>query len=145
VAELAISAGHVVQVDAEDLPELSRHRWTYIPRSNGRGGYAARWVNRKPLYMHRQLMNLPPDVEVDHEDGDGLNNQRYNLRQASHSQNGVNKNHTNTYRGVYRQRKIWKAQAKVNGKCVHLGCFKNPIMAARAYDTFALSTWGPFA
>jgi hypothetical protein len=149
MTELAISAGHVVQVDEEDLPELSRHRWTYVPRSCGHGAYAARWITqedgrRKTLYMHRQLMGEPPE-EVDHEDGDGLNNQRHNLRCASRSQNSVNRNHTNTYRGVYPFRMGWKSQAKVNGKNVHIGVFKDPVIAARAYDVFVLATWGPFA
>lgn len=148
MAELVISAGHVVQVDEEDLPELSQHRWTYIPRACGHGAYAARWVKkdgkRKTVYMHRQLMNDPPG-EVDHEDGDGLNNRRYNLRLASRNQNNVNRDHTNTYRGVYPFRKKWKSQAKVNGKNVHIGVFTNPIDAARAYDVFVLAAWGSFA
>ena len=154
MAELVISKGFVAQVDDEDLPELLRHKWTYVPSSN-KIGYAARWVSigvhptgrpiRKPLYMHRQILNAPPEFEVDHVDNNGLNNKRNNLRLANDSQNNVNKDHRSKYRGVYPYRGVWKAQAKVNKRSIWLGSFSSPEAAAIAYDRFVLATWGEFA
>ena len=60
-------------------------------------GYAVHWYSdsqtgkRKALYMHRFIMDAPPDLQVDHIDRDRLNNTRANLRFATRSQNQGNK------------------------------------------------------
>jgi hypothetical protein len=150
---IPISAGRFVCITASDCPEISRHRWTYVPSRSGYTGYAARWITvhgkKKTVYMHRQLLHINDRSEVDHISGDGLDNSRCNIRRATSSQNKANKHHRikTTYRGVYPTRYPgqWKAQTKSNGKNVHLGVFTNPEDAAKAYDEFARQSWGSYA
>ena len=87
---------------------------------------------RVSLSMHRMLLGLGRgDVRlVDHEDGNGLNNRRHNIRIATVSQNAQNKRKhkpkSSQYKGVVCDRrsslnKRWKATIFVNGKHVRLG------------------------
>lgn len=99
-------------ISDEDLPIVSGSRWSYS-KSNRGGEYAHcyRFVDGKwrTVYMHRLLLDAPKGLEVDHKDGDGLNNQRHNLRLATRSQNeqnkqGVRSDSTTGYRGVSESR-----------------------------------------
>jgi hypothetical protein len=96
-------------------------------------------------------MGEPEGLQVDHEDGNGLNNQRSNLRIASPTQNQGNarrrKDNTSGYKGVswYRRTNKWKAHIRVDKKLRHLGYFIDLTDAARAYDAAALEHFGEFA
>lgn len=94
-------------------------------------------------YLHRILMDCPEDMQVDHVDGNGLNNTRANLRIASPSQNVHNKgmchNNTSGYKGVYwsRERNRWFAKIVVSGREFKRGYFHNVHDAALAYASLA--------
>ena len=101
--------------------------------------------------MHKIINNAPM---IDHEDTNGLNNQRHNLRSASYRQNSMNRNKSShgtssQYKGVHfgkRERKFI-AQIKVNEKLIYLGTFDitQEKAAALAYDAAALEHFGEFA
>ena len=122
---------------------------------NDRGGYAYRQEKRKTVYMHHQIMGKRPGEQIDHKDGNGLNNQRDNLRRCTQGQNFANrrrlpKSRAGKFRGVYQDgphasRGQWWAQIKVDGRSRRLGTFLSPEDAARAYDAAALEAWGEFA
>ena len=95
-------------------------------------------------------------VEVDHEDHNGLNCQRYNLRIATHSQNLANMlipaRNTSGIKGVYKYvsnswktSNKWKAQISFKGKRKHLGYFDSKEEAQAAYDKAAIELFGEFA
>ena len=94
---------------------------------------------------------LPPDAkQVDHEDGNGINNQRHNLRPATTSQNAANRRRVASvrkYRGVHwrEDRRKFRAIIKVNGKNLQVGYFTNEEDAARAYNAAAVQHFGEFA
>jgi hypothetical protein len=102
--------------------------------------------------MHRVIMNSKRGEMVDHVDGNGLNNQRVNLRSCSNSQNMMNsgkrKNGTTSkYKGVSRRPdlNVFRATIGINKKQIHLGYFKTEVDAAAAYNDAAKKYHGVFA
>src|SRR2546425_1516194 len=92
-----------------------------------------------------------PAVQVDHEDRDGLNNRRYNLRVATHDDNQRNRscqkrnNRTSQYKGVCLEKGKWRVRIRVNGKNIEIGRFDSELQAALAYDKAAREHYGEFA
>jgi hypothetical protein len=148
--EIGLSAGLVTLVDEEDYDSINQFKW----HING-SGYAARNEyddHGKPVkhvQMHRQLLGAKEDTQVDHINGDRLDNRRCNLRIATDHQNRVNKKRYSSnksgYKGVTKRRGMFCARITVNGVRRHLGEFSDPIDAARAYDLAAIQNFGEFA
>lgn len=75
-------------IDAEDVERVRGYRWmacvkrrkTYV-RANNCG---------HPIYLHRYLLNYEGENEVDHEDGESLNNTKRNLRITDRPDNILN-------------------------------------------------------
>lgn len=90
-------------------------------------------------------MNTPKGMVVDHIDGNGLNNQRENLRVVTYRQNCQNRHtpKTSIYPGVSwcKYKKRWFASIKINGKNRKLGRYNLEIDAYNAY-TDALKSIG---
>lgn len=100
-------------------------------------------INKKAYLAHRLIMLMvngywPPE-QVDHIDGNGLNNRIGNLRLVTNKENGRNQprhcHNSSGHTGVtwHKQRKKWHAQIVVDGKRHHLGYFidKNDAVEAR--------------
>jgi hypothetical protein len=142
--------GKFALVDDEDFEELNQRKWRLHPY-----GYAHSYTNgshatRKDIFMHRIITNCPPDKQIDHKDGNGLNNQEYNLRICTVGQNAKNRkvrvNSKSGYKGVYaRKRGYFQASINVDNKFIHIGMFRDPISAAHAYDKKAKEVCGGFA
>jgi hypothetical protein len=156
--EIPLSQGYVALVNNEDYEELNRFKWTaLVCRSAHRlQVYAYRniKINGKvvtTLLMHRVLLGVECPKEVDHRDGNGINNQRYNLRACTRSQNCGNARHrpggTSPWRGVSwsTERKKWLAVIFKDGKRRQLGRFKHEYNAAQAYNFAAEELFGEFA
>lgn len=102
--------------------------------------------------LHRFILGVTdPTIKVDHKDGNGLNNMRSNLRQATHAENLQNRgkqiNNTSGYKGVtwHKQRGKWAAQLSYKGKHVSLGLHLTAKAAALAHDAAAKRLFGRFA
>ncbi len=133
------------------------NQWKWHHKINVSGNeYAARIMitsNKKRihLYMHRVINKTPINMQTDHEDQNGLNNQHYNLRTCTPSQNRANKidckNKTSKYRGVSwnKNMRCWLAQIQCKYKKTNLGYFVNEVEAAKTYDYNALKLFGKFA
>ncbi len=147
--KIILTQGKVALVDDKDFEYLVNWTWYYSIR-----GYAELYERGKTIRMHRVVLERKlghSDFEdTDHINGDSLDNQRDNLRPATHVQNsynrGKNKNNTSGYKGVdqYAQTGKWRARIQVNGKNTCLGYFYNKIIAARAYDRAAIKYHGEF-
>ncbi len=142
----------VTLIDRTDLARVARSQWWVVPRPDGRGSYAARWLGtgsmRRTLYLHRELLDAPAGSDVVHLNDDGLDNRRANLQLGSRSQSSARRHTvspTTGFRGVYRSRDRYQAQLTVAGKRRTLGLFNNAEQAARAYDQAARAAFGPFA
>lgn len=105
-----------------------------------------RWIEIK---MHRFILGVTDrNLEVDHIDGNGLNNQRINLRVCTHQQNCFNKKHSPSrsgFRGVKQVGSRWMAYITIDGKQKYLGMFPTAPQAARAYNQSAIQIFGEFA
>lgn len=136
--------GLIVQLDDEDYADVAHRKW--FPVRSQRTFYA---YDGKGGAMHQLI--LPGVTPIDHRDGNGLNNQKSNLRGCTHQQNMQNKrlpaNNTSGYKGVrwYKRTGRWIAGCKMDGRLYHLGYFDDPIEAAKAYDAKALELFGEFA
>lgn len=154
--EIELTRGLVALVDDEWFDVLNEFSW--CAAKNGQTFYAThgylvleprRMI--KQIQMHRLIVGDPPGILVDHWDGNGLNNQRSNLRLANKAQNGANRglprNNTSGFKGVHwhKNNGNWRAIIGVNNQRVILGHFCNREDAARAYDEAAVSYFGEFA
>lgn len=104
----------------------------------------------KTILMHRVINNTPDGLETDHVDGDGLNNQRSNLRDATVAQNRQNRrmrvDNISGAKGVFwsKKRKTWEARIQSNGKTTYLGCYYSVELAAKAYEKASADLHGSF-
>ena len=131
---IKLTQGQEAMVDDEDFEELSRYKW-YAQKI--RNVFYATRTTQSKIRMHRFICNAPKVLQVDHIDGNGLNNCRSNLRIVTNRQNSQNK-HTkksSIYPGVYWHKGAgkWLADISINGKKNHIGCFEVEVDAYNAY------------
>ena len=150
--EIALTQGKVSLVDDEDYVVLSGHKW-HAQRAN-RTFYAKRnvpgqdgeWSRKKKERMHRLVLalklgrDIAPGMKCDHRDGDGLNNQRFNLREVTNRGNSENLHVAKTSRfvGVCLDKRAskWHAQIRLSGKTIHLGYYATELEAALARERY---------
>jgi hypothetical protein len=153
--EITLTNGMTALVDDEDYEKLTKINWYYR-----REGYAVgnlpspeKGVYPKVL-MHRYILDAPKGTQVDHINGNKLDNRKENLRIANASTNkandGLRSTNTSGHKGVTkasgsRKRKPWVAQIKVNYEHIHLGYYATTEEAAKAYNEAALKYFGEFA
>ena len=144
---------YFAKVDDGDYEFLNQWRWSvkirghsiYVHRTDISDGC------RRHIYMHLLILSAPTEMDVDHKDGDGLNNQRSNIRLCTHTQNMGNrkrqKSATSKYKGLHlsKNKKKWIADIRVDGRTQHIGAFKTEENAAIAYNIYAEKYHGEFA
>ena len=152
---IPLTKGLMTCVDDSDYVTLSQYKW-YVVGHPGKE-YAARCGRDSTgkqihIRMHREILSAPTNMEVDHIDGNRLNNCRSNLRLATRSQNGSNRtksypNATSKYKGVtwHKRDQYWQATIIHQNRHIHLGCFSSEKEAAVAYNTAAKKYHGNFA
>lgn len=153
--EIKLTRGKVALVDDADFEILSKYKWSAI---KGRNTYYASRQERssngrqKSIKMHRQILGTTSsEIHIDHRDGDGLNNQRTNLRECTHAQNKQNalghSGASSKYKGVTYMKDSgkWIARISVNKNTYYLGVFKSEVDAAKARDGMAIKLHGEFA
>ncbi len=149
--EVMSTKGESIQIDEEDFPKVSARRW-YVVQPDGKKSYAmSRGRDGKTVYLHRLVMDVGPGEEIDHKNGDGLDNRKHNLRIATRQQNCANTppqpSNTSGFKGVYwrKERRSWVALIQVNRRQRYIGSFRSKEDAARAYDRVAHDVFGEFA
>jgi hypothetical protein len=156
LAKLNVHPGRVVLVDEGDLPLLVLHRWS-IRVSKGPHRihhYARTSIDGQWVDMHRFILAPKASDLVDHKNHNGLDNRRSNLRICTAQQNGFNRRISpktkSGFKGVRYDpsgnggRKVWAAQATLDGKTRRLGRFATPEEAHAAYRAFAEQHHGEF-
>ena len=151
---IKLTQGKHAIVDPEDFERLNKHKW-YAARDT-RTFYAHRKkrVGKKyvSIGMHRQILDPPNHLVVDHINHNGLDNRKANLRLATSAQNSYNrrqvrKSKSSKYTGVsWKERtKKWAAIICYKRENIIVGYFKDEIQAAKAYDKAAKKYHGEFA
>jgi len=155
---IQLTQGQVALVDDEDFERVNQFKWyAHKKKSSYYAVRQVRQTNRKQkmCFLHRFIMDTPDGILTDHRDHDGLNNQKYNLRNCTKYQNNCNKNKAKDKSSIYKgvslvsKRKKYIAHIRINRKIVHLGYFpltpEGEILAAKAYDDKASEHFGEFA
>lgn len=151
---IKLTRGKFALVDDVDFDYLNQWKWfceaSHHAARDQHIGMDGKKEIKKRIKMHRLIMNPPANMEVDHIDGNCLNNQRNNLRVVTHAQNQKNLKRpiTNTsgYKGVSwsKARQKWIA-AIYHGKMYNLGGYDTKEEAARKYNEVAIERFGEFA
>lgn len=150
VSLISLTRGNYVIVDTKNLRMLNVHRWHLAIKSVHKR-YARRTEGDKTIYMHREIIDVPADMEVDHINGNGLDNREANLRICTRTQNmrnaAVIENKTSIYKGVgwCKGKKKWRARITHNNKLIYIGRYHDEVRAAQAYDKKAIELFGEFA
>lgn len=135
----------VALVDDEDFERLNQYHW-FAESNCGRTWYAVRKIKvigskkykQKRIWLHREIIGDPPMGYVtDHIDGNGLNNQKNNLRFVTIRQNSQNRRirGSSQYPGVSwsRKSKRWEVHIQIQGQSYNLGLFHDELEAFKAY------------
>src|SRR5688572_22927599 len=120
--EIPLFKSGVALIDDEDYELVSKHKW-YLTKRYGKY-YAMKQDGM--VKMHRLILGVSdPKIWVDHADGNGLNNQRSNIRVATASQNNANRSAwgESKYLGVHKRGKKWVAQIRKDKKIKQIGTF----------------------
>jgi hypothetical protein len=140
--EIELTQGKTALVDDSDFERLNQFKW--FAQKGKITFYARRMspaINGKQgvINMHHEIIGRPPiGLMSDHEDGNGLNNLKSNLRFVTNRQNSQNKQNikkTSKYPGIYwhKKGKKWHARIQINGKTKSLGLFTDEREAFEAY------------
>lgn len=148
-----VASGMTVLIDDNDYESVSRHRWYvhpsgYVVTNGGRANGKRKGV----VFLHRFVLNPPPEKQVDHINHDKLDNCRGNLRACDQWQNQGNQSvnperGTSQYKGVswMASKGKWRGYIKAHGAVHYLGLFSRERDAALAYNLAAASLFGEFA
>jgi hypothetical protein len=142
--------GMTALIDDSDGPAVAGNSWC-PGHTGGPHGllYPVSRIDGQYTRLHTFLTGWR---RVDHEDGDPMNNQRYNLRKATEAQNAANMGKqarptTSRFKGVSSDRRSgWRAYITVDGQRASLGGgYDSEEDAAVAYDLAAIGAFGEFA
>ena len=127
-------------VDEEDFARLLQYRWLVSDR-----GYVVSTCHKR---MHRLIANAKEGEEVDHVNGNKLDNRRKNLRTVTRQQNTWNvrprKNKKSQYKGVEWDSRLslWRASIMNSGVTYRSRRMRSEEEAARWYDGMAIKLRG---
>lgn len=145
--KIKLTQGKNALVDDLDFEFVKDFKW--YARFDGFNWYASRNVRsplgkRKTQSMHNLILGRRVGFEIDHKNGNGLDNQRKNLRFLTHSKNLLNRgrqsNNTSGVIGVsfHKATNKYRAYGRLNGKHIHLGIYDKIKEAETAYKKFAV-------
>lgn len=148
---ISLTKGYEAIVDDEDYHWLCRFSWYANVGRNGEVRPATTFLFGAKTHLIRmhQLILGGLSRRIDHIDGNTLNNQKSNLRPATHTQNMWNRKiqkHSSKYKGVC----VTKSgqiigTIRINKLRNHLGTFSTEREAAIAYDKAATLNFGQYA
>ena len=149
---IELTKGLSVLVDDADYEKYNQFNWS--AHRSGKKYYPVRKVKingkSREIYLHREIVNAPSGLHVDHINGDSLDCRRENMRLVTHSQNAMNRrlrsdNKTGVV-GVSRRRSgKYLAYYSDNGKFKTLGSFPTLEEAKSAREAVEAKHYGKYA
>lgn len=150
---IKLTQGKNTIVDNEDYKKYNQFKWCaakmnnifYAERADSSTG------KRKIILLHRVIMNAKTKKQIDHINGNTLDNRKNNLRFCTQKENirnqKIHKNNNSGYKGVFWHEltKKWLAKIMVNYRNIHLGLFTNKTKAAQAYNKAAIKYFKKYA
>lgn len=149
---ISVGACQTVIVDASWYDRLSKFKWNLVGRTREYASTTLPMINRVPgkrIYMHRMIAGAVEGEYVDHIDRNKRDNRSSNLRLCTASENQHNQtkhaNNKSGYKGVYwcKRSSRWIAAITVNGRRKTIGQFRDPAIAAKAYDAACIKYHAP--
>jgi hypothetical protein len=138
----------VVLMDEEDYKRefIAGRTWRVRAASTSKPYLQRRGARR--VWFHRAVMNAQPGQQVDHINGNSLDNRKQNLRLVTPAQNcrnvGPRLGYSSRFKGVGFHLGRWRARIKVDNKHIEVGRFKDEVEAAFAYDIASLKYHGEY-
>jgi hypothetical protein len=140
--EIPLSQGKVALVD-DDIYDVIGHLKWYANFQHGTW-YALTCLKKKNVTMHHCVMGFPLNrMKIDHIDGNGLNNQKNNLRIVTNRNNTLNRKLHREGRlpGCYMTTRksgdkiliYWLARMRIGKNRINLGYYKTEQEAHEAY------------
>jgi hypothetical protein len=141
---------HQFLIDDEDFVKIQG--FSKVTRFSGRfkKPYVRLAKGGKETPISRFLMSCPKGLEVDHINGNSLDNRKTNLRICTRFQNNWNaprrRDNRSGCKGVNwnKRVKLWIARIQVNNRRICLGYFKNKRDARQVYQQAAKRYFGEF-
>lgn len=152
--------GHSVLIDDEDFHFLGDRTWRiwntrkpylmasssiYIGRENGKSK-----TKKYDIFFHKLVMDCPNGLQVDHINGDSLDNRKENLRICTCAQNHFNttrsKDNTSKFKGVFYEasRKKYRATISIGNKSKLIGRYNTAEEAYEKYCEYGKALRGEF-
>jgi hypothetical protein len=142
---IPLNHGKFALVDDVDFDFLNERKW-YAMRSASGKHYA---MDSNGVLMHRYILSPGVQQEVDHINGNPLDNRRKNMRTCTRAENmrnrPVRKNNKSGFKGVYKRGSRFRAYIGYDGKIKQIGTFDSAEEAAIARDKASLCYHGEFA
>lgn len=150
---IPLTQGYEALIDPDDVEKVGQYKWCL--KKDRYTAYAKRTITvdgkQTVQFMHRLIMDAPADKQVDHINGDGLDNRKVNLRLCSQMENRRNlqKSVSNSsgFKGVHYDNQFgkWKATITLNNRPTFI-CYSECLFcAAEAYNQKAKEFYGEFA
>lgn len=115
-------------------------------------GYRRVHFDGGAYFSHRLIWamaygSIPEHMQVDHVNGNKLDNRLCNLRLVTNGQNQLNRgaDRGRKFKGVYKKGSGFKAEITHQGERIYIGYYKSETKAATEYDKKALELHGEHA
>lgn len=150
IRKIKLTQGKFALVDEQDFEWLNQWKWFVV--KDGNTHYASRHIykdgKRTTSRMHREIINPPKDLLIDHINRSGLDNRRNNLRIVTTFQNQWNRKpakNLSGHEGVRWDKGKWRIDMRVNNKNIYFGRFVELKDAIEARQQIKRQYRGEFA
>lgn len=136
--KLYTKQGECILVDDEDFDKVSAIEWVKYPSCR----YIQAHINGKTTSIHRYILGAPDGSNVDHINGDRMDNRKNNLRFCTHAQNMKNRKPNKEGKSAYKGIVVlpngrYRAKINSDGKRFDLGVYESEYDAVIAYNAAA--------